>query len=266
MGFAMFRGLELERTGRRLFARTRSDAPTEKVTPEATDDGARQSIDALARAIQSAPKTADHHSYRLLLRFVLINLAGFTLLGVAHGQGWIETVFKADTSGLSIAISLLFLVGLGLAGFRAFKITRELNQVRAFDPLWPSRVQRYLETVRTRSSSSRAISADALKLRMADRLGTVRHIANGLVLLGLIGTVLGFIEALGGVSATSAGNVESIAPMVGTLIEGMSVALYTTLVGSILNLWLMANYRLLVSGTVSLTAALIDLGERYARD
>jgi len=69
MGFAMFRGLELERTGRRLFARSRSEAQTKKVTPEATDEGARQSIDALARAIQQKPKAVDHHSYRLLLRF-----------------------------------------------------------------------------------------------------------------------------------------------------------------------------------------------------
>ena len=32
--------------------------------------------------------------------------------------------------------------------------------------------------------------------------------------------------------------------MVSTLIDGMSVALYTTLVGSVLNVWLMLNYRL----------------------
>lgn len=263
----MFRGLELERGNWRLFARKRSEALTDQsVAAPPIDDGARRSLDALSRAIEDKPKVADRHSYRLLLRFALVNLAGFALLGAAHGQGWIETIIAADSSGLSTVIALAFLAGLGLAGYRVVRLTRELNQVRTFDPLWPTRVRQYLDSVRTRSSGSRAISADALKLRLADRLGTVRHIANALVLLGLIGTVVGFIEALGGVSATTAGSVEAITPMVATLIEGMSVALYTTLVGSILNLWLMANYRLLTSATVSLATALIDLGERYARD
>jgi hypothetical protein len=52
--------------------------------------------------------------------------------------------------------------------------------------------------------------------------------------------------------------------MVSTLITGMSVALYTTLVGSLLNVWLMVNVRLLESGTVKLLTATIELGERHA--
>ena len=59
--------------------------------------------------------------------------------------------------------------------------------------------------------------------------------------------------------------VETIGPMVSTLITGMSVALYTTLVGSLLNVWLMVNVRLLESGTVQLLTATIELGERHAR-
>ena len=45
-----------------------------------------------------------------------------------------------------------------------------------------------------------------------------------------------------------------------TLIEGMGVALYTTLVGAVLNLWLAANYQLLATGTATLAAALMDAG------
>jgi hypothetical protein len=231
----------------------------------ATGEGAGP-IASLERALDADKQGIDRHAYRLLLRFAVINLVGFALLGAAYGQGWIETIIAADTSRLSIIIAVLFLAGFALAGYRVARISRELNQVRAFDPLFRSRVGQYLEAIKARSAGSRAITAEGLKLRLADRLGTVRHIANALVLLGLIGTVLGFIEALGGVSAETVGSAESITPMVAQLVEGMSVALYTTLVGSVLNLWLMANYRLLVSGTVSLATALIDLGERYARD
>ena len=63
----------------------------------------------------------------------------------------------------------------------------------------------------------------------------------------------------------TAGDVDAIGPMVTMLIDGMSVALYTTLVGAVLNIWLMVNYRLLESGTVTLLTAIVDLGERHAR-
>jgi hypothetical protein len=49
------------------------------------------------------------------------------------------------------------------------------------------------------------------------------------------------------------------------LIGGMSVALYTTLVGAILNIWLMTNYRLLESGTITLVTAMVEEGERHAQ-
>jgi biopolymer transport protein ExbB/TolQ len=74
--------------------------------------------------------------------------------------------------------------------------------------------------------------------------------------------VIGFIIALSGVNPEAAADVSSVGPMVSTLISGMSVALYTTLVGAILNIWLMVNYRLLESGTVRLLASMVEFGER----
>ena len=84
------------------------------------------------------------------------------------------------------------------------------------------------------------------------------------MLLGLIGTVVGFIIALSGVRPEVVSDVGAIGPMVSTLIGGMSVALYTTLVGSLLNVWLMVNVRLLEGGTVKLLTATVELGERHA--
>lgn len=89
--------------------------------------------------------------------------------------------------------------------------------------------------------------------------------ASSLVLLGLIGTVLGFIIALSGVSAQSATNLSETSAMVSRLISGMSVALYTTLEGAILNLWLIANYRMLAAGAAGLINGLVALGEDNER-
>lgn len=69
----------------------------------------------------------------------------------------------------------------------------------------------------------------------------VNYISRGVVLLGLIGTVVGFIMALSGVSVESISDFDNLAPMITSLISGMAVALYTTLVGSLAYLWLMTT-------------------------
>jgi len=56
-----------------------------------------------------------------------------------------------------------------------------------------------------------------------------------------------------------------VAPMVARLINGMSIALYTTLVGSVLHLWLMVTQRILVGGSMALFQSIVELGERHAR-
>lgn len=205
------------------------------------------------------------YHYLLLLRFLLINLLGFGLVGAAYVQGWVEMVYVADVSNLSIVISAVFLAALGYCAMRVFETSHELNQVKAFDPLVSSVTGDYAAKLRGRSGESRSILASSLRLKMSQRIALVRHAAGSLVLLGLIGTVIGFIIALSGVDPESASDVQSIAPMVSSLIEGLSTALYTTLIGSVLNVWMMINYRLLAGGTVKLVTALIDLGEDHAR-
>lgn len=76
----------------------------------------------------------------------------------------------------------------------------------------------------------------------------IGQVANALVMLGLIGTVWGFIVALSGVDPATAGDVSKVAQMVSKLVEGMGIALYTTLEGSVLALWLTVNRQMLQDG------------------
>lgn len=104
-----------------------------------------------------------------------------------------------------------------------------------------------------------------MRLKLTDRIAGVRHIANSLIFMGLIGTVIGFIIALSGVDPAAMTEVENVTAMVSTLINGMSVAMYTTLVGAVLYVWLNINFRILVSGTVDLITTAIELGETGGR-
>lgn len=203
--------------------------------------------------------------YLPVLRFALLNMAGFALLAAAYLQGWIDIVLRADGTGLSVVIFAVFVVGLAMAARLIWRISIELNCLRGGTSCARSQTEAYFAEVRGRSAGSRAISSSALRMKMANRISGVRHIANTLVLLGLIGTVVGFIIALSGVDPTRAGDVRSIAPMVANLIDGMSVALFTTLVGAVLNVWLMLNYRLLSDSAVNLTTAMVAAGEANER-
>jgi biopolymer transport protein ExbB/TolQ len=107
--------------------------------------------------------------------------------------------------------------------------------------------------------------AGMLRAKLMARTAAVRNIAGTLVVLGLIGTVIGFIMSLSGVKPEVASDAKAIAPMVTNLITGMSVALYTTLVGAVLNIWLMANYHVLTAGTMNLVTAIIERGEADVR-
>ncbi|WP_029007598.1 MotA/TolQ/ExbB proton channel family protein [Azospirillum halopraeferens] len=202
--------------------------------------------------------------YLLLLRFSVVNGAGFALLAAAWAEGLIDPIIAADTTRLCLLIFLVFLAGLGLSADRIRRISREMNLAKEYDPALPSRAARYLAEVQGRDSGARAIAASALKFKLSARVGTVRHISSALVVLGLIGTVIGFIMALSGVDPENAGDVAAITPMVSKLIEGMAVALYTTLVGGVLNIWLNINAAMLAGATVNLITEIVALGERHA--
>ncbi|MCG8561820.1 MAG: MotA/TolQ/ExbB proton channel family protein [Hyphomicrobiales bacterium] len=201
------------------------------------------------------------HRYLLVLRFALMNLVAVSLTAAAYLQGWLNGLFAKYTLSLSALIFAVFLYGLALCGLKIWETSVALNQVNSGAPDPGSKAARYLASIQSGDGESRSIRIGMLRLQLSHGIGIVRQIANSLVFLGLIGTVIGFIIALSGVDPAAATEVNSVAPMVSTLITGMSVALYTTLLGAVLNVWLSLNHRLLATGTVNLIAALVELGE-----
>ena len=167
----------------------------------------------------------------LLYRFLIVNIVGAALLGLAGAQGWLARLAEADPTGLVFVIFGVFAVGLVLCGYRLFKTSAALNRLHDGEAV-------ELPAVWARPPARPELRAEALKARLFSRIAVVRQCAAALVVLGLIGTVAGFIIALSGVSAEDAGTLAAVQPMISTLISGMSVALYTTLEGAVLGLWL----------------------------
>ena len=202
---------------------------------------------------------AAQQGYRPLFWMALINLSAGAAVLAALMNGWVQPVFASDITGLTWVIALVFLVGLVMAFAKAWRLARDTVCVQAHAPCRGTLAADYIDTVRGRSAGSRAITAATLRHVVSARIAPVLFVAGSLVLLGLIGTVLGFIIALSGVSAESASNLSETSAMVSRLIGGMSVALYTTLEGAIL--WLMVNYRILAAAAARFVNGLVALGE-----
>ena len=202
--------------------------------------------------------------YLLLTRFIVINTFFGALVLAAFGQGWLDTMISARLAELTLIIVAVFFYGLAACGWRIWRLTVESNGLAAGSLPNDNPLTRYLDHVEISDSQSRALQAGTLRLELTDRIVAVRHISNTLIFLGLIGTVIGFIIALSAVDPNIAADAENVASVIATLIDGMSVALNTTLVGATLYLWLTVNYRVLTSGTVSLIAEVVFIGERRA--
>ena len=203
-------------------------------------------------------------NYLLLTRFIVLNVFFTSLVLAVYGQGSLDAMISARLVELTLIIVAVFLYGLAACGWKIWRLTLELNGLTEGNLPFNNPVFLYLDHVANSDSQSRALQAGSLRLELTDRIVNVRHIANALIFLGLIGTVIGFIIALSAVDPNAASDAENIAGVIATLIDGMSVALNTTLVGATLYLWLTVNYRILTSGTVTLIAEVIGLGERRA--
>jgi len=202
------------------------------------------------------------YKYLLILRYSLINLVGLVFLFVLITQGYISKAIKADITNMVIVILILFAAGFILAAYRTFWLSRELNYT--FLKILPneSLAKEFLQSSKKLDASSRNNLAASLRIKISSKISYIKFMANTLVILGLIGTVIGFIIALSGVDGSVSSNPEEVSKMVATLIQGMSVALYTTLAGSICSVWLNICYQIMSTGANGLLSKIIELGEK----
>jgi len=202
------------------------------------------------------------HRYLLVLRFALLNIVAVGLLAAVYLQGWLDDALHGYTAWLTLGICAVFVFGLLLCARRIWRTSVELNAVKQVEPPGISRAGTYLASIAGRSAESRSITANLLHNRLGNPIVVVRQTADSLVFLGLVGTVIGFIVALSGIDPQTSAQADQVASMVSTLVAGMSIALYTTLFGSVLHVWLMVNHRLLATGTSNLFNAIVELGEQ----
>ena len=202
------------------------------------------------------------YRYLLLLRYSLVNAVGLVFILVVYSQGYLNKAIKSDVTNVVVLIIFIFLIGLILASLKAFWISRELNHAYSLQKKENSLLNDFIKKSKKLDASSRSNLISSTRINISVKISNIKFIANILVILGLIGTVIGFIIALSGVDGSVSSNPDEVGKMVASLVKGMSVALYTTLAGSILSVWLNICYQILSNGANRLISRIIEVGEK----
>jgi MotA/TolQ/ExbB proton channel family len=90
-----------------------------------------------------------------------------------------------------------------------------------------------------------AVGAAGLLCTFLQRWRDVQWVATHVVRVGLLGTVVGLIIAFSAARHGGSADVEAVKTMITSVVDGMYVSLYATLLGIGVNLWLKINLRLL---------------------
>jgi MotA/TolQ/ExbB proton channel family len=142
-------------------------------------------------------------------------------------HGWWKALVEGDPSGISVAIVLLAVVVTGWCGRRAW---------------WLQGQSRPGSALRTAHAEDRARAPDLAGALLSERCHgpheTAWWFAAAAIKLGLLGTVVGFIVMATQIGRLPSFDLDQVQTLLKQMTAGMAIALYTTLVGLIANLWL----------------------------
>lgn len=214
------------------------------------------------------PNIPMKYNNALLYKWLIGNSFAFLVLYIAWLQGWVELVIVSDASYLSVAMSGIFAIFWVLSSYRIVSVNREISRFLEDQPVGIA--AGYFQNLKQKSqnqgggSPEQSMLAATLRNRMMMSIQYVNYVANLMVLLGLIGTVVGFVIAVSGLgeSIAQGDSVDRVKSVLGQIVNGMGIALFTTLVGSILGgIWLAVHYQILLRAVGGLVVDIVEKAE-----
>lgn len=166
-------------------------------------------------------------------------------------------IIKQDSTRISSFILITFLLTTLYNGYCCYKLDIErfaianLNKypLHLISNLPRSITSFYLEELLIQRDPSSKLNASVIQIQLEQRLRS-RHssgwfIADVLIKLGLLGTVIGFIIMLNAVSQMETTDINTAKLMLSNMSDGMRIALITTLTGLSTGLLLGIQYQFL---------------------
>lgn len=156
---------------------------------------------------------------RVFYEFVVLNSVLCIGLVALWDLGIVDQVLDNDASRISLAICALFSCTFGWQAFIAWKTGKYITAV---------------------VGQKKVINHKRVAF-VRHRLSSFKFTSGVLVTLGLIGTFVGFAMALKSLTPDAVGNADAAGELVVVLGSGLGVAIYTTITGAVLGLWLDVN-------------------------
>jgi len=196
--------------------------------------------------------TAHKIFLKSLVLFGVISFV-FAVLGT---EGLLGLVIESDRSRLSVVIILIYII----ASVHWLLISWDLSCQRVAlelegDAYEESRVAHFLRTL----ADAGTRQYEALADRLQNRHVVGHFIADALLKLGLLGTIIGFILMLLPVAQIEDFDTNLVQQLMVQMSAGMAVALYTTLAGLVTSTLLKLQYLLADN---ALSELLTDLSEK----
>jgi hypothetical protein len=173
-------------------------------------------------------------SNHLVYKLIILNACGAAGVVWGYSQGYVQTLFDGDTTGIGYGIVALFAVGLAAVAERSFKVSKALHELKA----WKKSAAQF-------GAHRAGPPPDGSKFTA--KQAYIGDIAVWLVTLGLIGNIVGFAIAISNLDLS--GGADAALGAIGSMVAGMKVAFYTTLIGTALGLWIDINFRVLSTAT-----------------
>jgi hypothetical protein len=182
----------------------------------------------VARAARSRlPQSAAAHTDRVFWMWALAAVTLCFFYAWLWRTGWWVKLIGADPSGVSMGVALLTLVLTGWIGWRAWQLRCEAREGSA----WRLQYARWQKNEPQRAP-------DLLAEISHGPHETAWWLAGAAIKLGMLGTVIGFIVMSSSIGASSSFDFDQVQNLLKLMTQGMAIALYTTLVGLVANLWL----------------------------
>jgi len=169
-------------------------------------------------------------NYHVFLRWALIAVLSFVGATICYQLGMIDDMIAQDASKISIVILAAYGIMTIICGKQSYKLSTLMHD-KDLSANTSEKTEAIIEQV---------INVDLDEIRKGEETGW--FIAKSFFSLGMIGTIIGFMMAFCGLADLDPSDVGNLKMFMGSMTNGITTALITTLVGLSCGLLLQFQY------------------------
>ncbi len=189
-----------------------------------------------------------HKRYGFFLFVLLLTSIEIFIWFYLEDVGFLHQLILSDKSGISLMIIGFYLLTSLHFIYSSLVVSRQFMEADSRSLNCKNvAINKYFDDLNSQVLSSGRIQSliDVLDIRIRSRYSFGFLIADLMMKLGLLGTVIGFIIMLGSLSDLNSVDISVMQKLLADMSNGMKIALYTTLTGMLAGIFLNAKYNFL---------------------